>query len=185
MTQTLFYILAGVIVVSAVLTVTVQNLFHCALALALTMFGVAGVFLFLGQEFLAVVQVLIYVGAVTVLIIFGIMLTYRVMDAKTAVMNKQVLLSVFAAVAVMFVLFKVISHSGFQGNEHPMPAIAASSTVGEAQNATPAAYNDDVTSLAAALLKPENGFAFAFELVSILLLSALVGAMVVARKDPE
>jgi NADH-quinone oxidoreductase subunit J len=185
--QTLFYILAGIIVASALLVVMVRNLFHCALALALTMFGVSGVYLYLGWEFLAAVQVLIYVGAVTVLIIFGIMLTRRVMDEKARVMNNQVLLSFLAAVAVMFVLFQVISHSTFQANNHPALA-AATITTGEAAQipapSSEASYAGEVASLASSLLKPQNGFAFAFEFVSILLLSALIGAVVVARKDP-
>ena len=187
MTLTLFYILAGIIVASALLVVTVRNLFHCALALALTMFGVSGVYLYLGWEFLAAVQVLIYVGAVTVLIIFGIMLTRRVMDEQARVMNNQVLPAFLVAVAVMFVLFAVVGHSSFHDNNHA-PQVAALSTAveGTPAPAAPAApaYTDEVAALAGELLKPQNGFAFAFEFVSILLLSALVGALVVARKDP-
>jgi NADH:ubiquinone oxidoreductase subunit 6 (subunit J) len=186
MSLTLFYILAAMIVVSAILVVTIRNLFHCALALALTMFGVSGVYLYLGWEFLAAVQVLIYVGAVTVLIIFGIMLTRRVMDDHARVMNNQVLVSFLVAAAVMFVLFQVIGHSSFQTSDHP--ALAATAAAGgETQSAAPAAapsYTNEVAALASALLRPQNGFAFAFEFVSILLLSALVGAVVVARKDP-
>src|SRR5581483_4810864 len=105
MTQTIFYLVAGVIVASAVLVVTLRNLFHCALALALTMFGISGIYLYLGWEFLAAVQVLIYVGAVTVLIIFGIMLTRKVMDDNARVMNNQVLISLIAALAILFLFF--------------------------------------------------------------------------------
>jgi NADH-quinone oxidoreductase subunit J len=187
MSLTLFYILAGMIVASALLVVTVRNLFHCALALALTMFGVSGVYLYLGWEFLAAVQVLIYVGAVTVLIIFGIMLTRRVMDDNARVMNNQVLISFLVAAAVMFVLFQVIGHSTFQTNNHPALTAAVTATGEGAQIPTPpseASYANEVASLASSLLRPQNGFAFAFEFVSILLLSALVGAVVVARKDP-
>lgn len=187
MTQVIFYSLAGVIVVSALLVVTVRNLFHCALALALTMFGVSGIYLFLSWEFLAAVQVLIYVGAVTVLIIFGIMLTRRVMDDQARVMNNQVFLSLVVAAAVLFALFKVITHSDFQNNNHPA-SMAVATSAEPAQATTPQtpaeSYQNDVASLGAALLKPQFGFAFAFEFVSVLLLSALVGAVVVARKDP-
>ena len=188
MTLAFFYILAGVILASAFLVVTVRNLFHCALALALTMFGVSGIYLYLGQEFLAAVQVLIYVGAVTVLIIFGIMLTRSVMDEHTRVMNNQVIRSLVVATAVLFVLFKVIHHSTFQTSNSPVAVTAAASSANPAPEA-PAAptysnYQNDVSALGATLLKPQNGFAFAFEFVSILLLSALIGAVVVARKDP-
>src|SRR5579871_7044339 len=185
MTLTLFYILAGVIVASALLVVTVRNLFHCALALAMTMFGISGIYLYLGWEFLAAVQVLIYVGAVTVLIIFGIMLTRRVMDDTARVMNNQVLISFVEAAAVMVDMFMVVGNSSFQSNNHP-PEAAVSAPVNETQNPEPSApYVDEVALLAGGLLKPQNGFAFAFEFVSVLLLSALVGAVVVARKDPS
>jgi NADH:ubiquinone oxidoreductase subunit 6 (subunit J) len=188
MTQTIFYILAGVIVASAILVVSIRNLFHCALALALTMFGISGVYLYLGWEFLAAVQVLIYVGAVTVLIIFGIMLTRQVMDDHAQVMNKQVVISFLAAVAVLFILFGIIGRSSFQIKDHPSAAMAAVSlnatTQADSASAPSDSYQNDVLSLGFALLKPQNGFAFAFEFVSILLLSALVGAVVIARKDP-
>jgi NADH:ubiquinone oxidoreductase subunit 6 (subunit J) len=187
-TQTVFYLLAGVIVASAILVVSIRNLFHCALALAMTMFGISGIYLYLGWEFLAAVQVLIYVGAVTVLIIFGIMLTRQVMDDHARVMNNQVLLAGVVAIAVLFVLFKVIGHSTFQGNNQPSvaqtAALAPAAAQPETPNPAPEIYETDVLALGAALLKPQNGFAFAFEFVSILLLSALVGAVVIARKDP-
>lgn len=189
MTETIFYALAGVIVASAILVVSVRNLFHSALALALTMFGISGIYLYLGWEFLAAVQVLIYVGAVTVLIIFGIMLTRKVMDDNARVMNNQVLLSFVAAVAVLLILFEVIGRSSFQQNDHPTVVMMAASSLNEttqtaASASLPESYQNDVLSLGSALLKPQNGFAFAFEFVSILLLSALVGAVVIARKDP-
>jgi NADH:ubiquinone oxidoreductase subunit 6 (subunit J) len=185
MIQMIFYALAGVIVAGALLVVTLKNLYHCALALAMTMFCVAGVYLFLGWEFLAAVQVLIYVGAVTVLIIFGIMLTRRVMDDDAKTMNKQALLSLVAAVAFGLILFSVLQRANLQGNERPVPVVAAVSADGAQPAPAPvASYPSDVVLLSEALLKPQNGFAFAFEFVSVLLLSALVGAVVVARKDP-
>ena len=110
MANTLFYIIAGIVLGSAFLAVTLRNLFHCALFLALTMFGVSGIFLYLNSEFLAAVQVLIYVGAVTILIIFGIMLTRDVMNDHTRVMNNQVLAGLLVAAAVMFVSYAAVSH---------------------------------------------------------------------------
>jgi NADH:ubiquinone oxidoreductase subunit 6 (subunit J) len=117
------------------------------------------------------------------------MLTRRVMDDQAKVMNNQVILSLIVAVAVLFVFLKVLCNSDFQTNNHA-PSInltsssAAQPTEGTDSAAPNASYQNDVVSLGSALLKPQNGFAFAFEFVSILLLSALVGAVVVARKDP-
>lgn len=178
MANTLFYVVAGLIAASALLAVTLRNLFHCALFLALTMFGISGIFLYLNAEFLAAVQVLIYVGAVTVLIIFGIMLTRNVMDEKTRVMNNQVLLAVLVAGLVMAVSFAAIGKSPFIAADHSLAATAFIT----APITAPA--QSDVYSLGPELIRPDRGFAFAFEFVSILLLSALVGAIVIARKDP-
>ena len=70
-----FWILAVVILVSGFLVVTLRNIFHCALCLILCLFAVAGIFVLLDAEFLAAAQVLIYVGAVAILIVFTVMLT--------------------------------------------------------------------------------------------------------------
>ena len=184
MAHNLFYVLAGVILVSGFLALFLRNLFHCALFLALTMFGISGVFLYLNAEFLAAVQVLIYVGAVTVLMIFGIMLTRDVMDEKTRAMNRQVFLSAVVAVGIGFILVKAIGQSAFQANDHPTAVVAIAATDnGQASTASPAGASD-VYALGPELIRPDRGFAFAFEFVSILLLSALVGAIVIARKDP-
>ena len=175
MTDNLFYILSGVIVASAILTLSLKNLFHCALFLARTMFGVSGIFLYLGSEFLAAVQVLIYVGAVTVLVIFGIMLTRNVMDERIKTMNNQALLSMVIAMAVTLVAFLALIQSPFVAGDHPVALLSQAASNG----------SGDVYALGPELIRPDKGFAFAFELVSVLLLSALVGAIVIARKDKE
>jgi NADH:ubiquinone oxidoreductase subunit 6 (subunit J) len=185
MIDAIFYVLSGVVIVSGFLALTLRNLFHCALFLALAMFGISGIFLYLNAEFLAAVQVLIYVGAVTVLIIFGIMLTRNVMDERTRVMNQQAVLAVAAALAVGFILFQVIGQSAFTRSEHPTAGMETSAA-GEKATQLPAVPEaiSEVYSLGIELLRVDRGFAFAFEFVSILLLAALVGAVVIARKDP-
>jgi len=70
-----FYILSGLIVSSAFMVVTLKNIFHSLLLLILCFFSIAGIYILLSAEFVAAVQVLIYVGAITVLLIFAIMLT--------------------------------------------------------------------------------------------------------------
>jgi NADH-quinone oxidoreductase subunit J len=189
MENTIFYIIAGITVAAALMALTVRNLFHCALFLAMAMFGISGVFLYLNSDFLASVQVLIYVGAVTVIIIFGISLTRNMMDERSKAMNHQFLLSVVAAVVLTGIIVAAIQESPFFGSEHPASLVFSNVSSDLAQQ--PSSYEgsghpfqNGVSYLAGALLKPQNGFAFAFEFVSILLLSALVGAIVIARKDP-
>lgn len=191
METTIFYVIAGVLVVSALMVVTLRNLFHCALFLAVTMFCAAGIFLYLNSEFLAVVQVLIYVGAVTVLIIFGIMLTRDVMNDQAKVLNRQAPLSLVVAGILTGIVLLAVESSVFQWSNHSTPALEKpAQTV--SSNQIPADFSGnppvirqgyDVYSLGLELIRPDKGFAFAFELVSVLLLSALVGAIVIARKD--
>ncbi len=175
MTPYVFYAIAAIVILSALMVVALKNLFHCALFLAVAMFGVSGVFLFLGSEFLAAVQVLIYVGAVTILVIFGIMLTRNVMDEKTPARNSQVPLSLLVGASFLFVTLFALVQSIFQWSDQPPGTLASPA----------ASAMNNVYALGPALILPSNGFAFAFEFVSILLLSALVGAIVIARKDPS
>jgi NADH:ubiquinone oxidoreductase subunit 6 (subunit J) len=190
MENMVFYIISGITVASSLLALTVRNLFHCALFLAMAMFGISGVFLYLNSDFLASVQVLIYVGAVTVIIIFGISLTRNMMDERSKAMNHQFLFSIIVAVVLTGIIIAAIQESPFLGSEHPA-SLALSNTANDLTQtsvngiSSGRLFQNGVSYLGGALLKPENGFAFAFEFVSILLLSALVGAIVIARKDPS
>ncbi len=171
MSNAIFYVLSAIVVLSALMAVTQRNLYHCSLYLVLSLFGTAGVFLYLGQEFLAAVQILIYVGAVTVLLIFGIMLTRQVMDARVKTMNKQVGMAFVVSAGMVLAMVKAFGHG-----------VPRMTSLGRGQGA---GWGGDVGSLGLALLRPDQGFVFAFELLSFLLLSALVGAIVVARKEND
>ncbi len=190
MENMIFYIIAGVTVAASILALTVRNLFHCALFLAVAMFGISGVFLYLNSDFLASVQVLIYVGAVTVIIIFGISLTRNMMDERSKVMNHQLLLAVVVSVVLSGIIIAAVQESPFLGSEHPASLVLSNVGNDLTQSLSTGIgsshlFENGVSYLGGALLKPQNGFAFAFEFVSILLLSALVGAIVIARKDPS
>jgi len=87
----IFYILGAAILIAALMVVTLRNVFHSALFLVATFFFVAGIYLMLNAEFLAAVQILIYVGAVTILILFAIMLTHKIQSKSIRQVNEQVL----------------------------------------------------------------------------------------------
>ncbi|OGC94771.1 MAG: hypothetical protein A2W25_03145 [candidate division Zixibacteria bacterium RBG_16_53_22] len=109
----LFYILAAAIVVSAVLVVTLRNVFHSALFLVLAFFMVAGIYLTLHAEFLAAVQVLIYVGAVTILMLFAIMLTYQIQSKSIRQINEQAIpAALIAAIFLALAIFTMIRTFG-------------------------------------------------------------------------
>jgi NADH:ubiquinone oxidoreductase subunit 6 (subunit J) len=110
------------------------------------------------------------------------MLTRNVMDEKAKAMNTQLLPALAVAIVLGLITFLAVSNSSFQWTDHPTAAMKTASSI-----PSPAPVEvkaNDVYTLGPELISPDNGFAFAFELVSILLLSALVGAIVVARKDP-
>jgi len=158
---TIFYILAAMIIGSAVMVVSMKNIFHSALFLVLCFFSVAGIYILLGAEFLAAVQILIYVGAITILMIFAIMLTHKLYSAKIKQSNEQVVpgLIIVGAllIATLFALGNTAWKLSFETPE-------AQSTVGIGK-----------------LLLTE--YVLPFEVVSVVLLTALIGAVIIARRE--
>ncbi len=163
--QILFLIIALVTLVSAILVVSSRNLMHSALWLVLTLFGVAVMFAFLEASFFAVVQVLVYIGAIAILIIFAVMLTRRVRDENTPRLNKGWWAALLASLALFTGLVVILvgpgAWGGFQVGPGTSPDVALLPQFG------------------ADLVDPTK-FAIPFEAASVLLLGALVGAIYVA-----
>lgn len=157
-----FWLLAPVIIASAIMVVTLKNIFHCALALIACLFTVAGIYVMLNAEFLAAAQVLIYVGAVSVLMIFAIMLTGKLASKEIVQTNKNALVAFIMCLAFVFTMVE----------------LARSTTVWEA--ATKALPEDNIMALGQALL---TEYMLPFEVVSILMLAALIGAVSLAREE--
>ena len=161
--QIIFLLVAAVTLASAVMVVTTRNLVHAALWLVATLFGVAVIFALLDAGFLAVVQVVVYIGAIAILFIFAVMLTRRdIRDAGPQVnrnwwLGALIAASTFGALAVL-----VLGWADF----------------GRAAPAVPSEF-DAVAVLGTALVSPDL-FVLPFEVASILLLAALVGAVYVA-----
>ena len=160
--QILFLIAAAVILVSAVMVTTTRNLVHAALWLIATLFGVAVLFAILEAGFLAVVQVVVYIGAIAIMFIFAVMLTRREMLDKGPQMNKRAWLAGILGVLLFASLVYILSTwTGF----NQVPAL-----VGE---------TDTLKLLGNSLLMP-SAYLLPFEVASVLLLAALVGAAYVA-----
>jgi NADH:ubiquinone oxidoreductase subunit 6 (subunit J) len=160
MLQAVFILLSLVTLVAAAMVVSSRNLFRSALWLILTFFGIAGIFILLNAEFLAVVQVLIYIGAISTLIIFAVMLTRDMMDPKAQRFNQQ-----WGVVAGFSVLLFVI-----------LTAIAT--RVRWPVTAAPAPP-DAIARLGAAFVGP---YVVPFEVASVLLVVAMIGAIIIARE---
>lgn len=156
-----FYILAGIAIISALMVVSVKNLVHAVLSLALMLLSVAGLYLLLNAEFLALVQVLIYIGAIVVLFIFLIMLTARISDSQLKQTNHQRAISFIASGMLLVLLIVVLTKTTWQ----------LTSQI-EADNTIPRIGELLLTT-----------YVLPFELVSVLLLGALIGAIVIARRE--
>jgi len=157
-----FWILSFVLLVSAFMVVSLRNIFHCALFLILCLFSVAGIFILLGAEFLAAAQVLIYIGAVAVLMIFAIMLTSNLASKKITQTNENGVVSFFICLIFGFTTLLLI------GNTH----VWRYSVEGPG--------TDNTLNLGRYLM---TEFMLPFEVVSVLLLAAMIGAIVLARKE--
>ena len=147
---------------SAVMVVSIKNIFHSALFLVLCFFSVAGIYILLEAEFLAAVQVLIYVGAITILMIFAIMLTHKLYSAKIRQSNEQVIPGLIIVGAL---LVATISALGSTAWKLSFETSSAQSTVG----------------IGRLLL---TRYVLPFEIVSVVLLTALIGAVIIAS-PPE
>jgi NADH-quinone oxidoreductase subunit J len=156
-----FGIIAAVMAVAAVAVVTMKNIVHAALALVIVLAGVAAQYLLLQAEFLGIVQVLIYIGAVIVLFLFGIMLTRAPMRKSTEYDNDQRVLAGLVSLLIFGVLAYLMADE-FGGDKLEITQPTATSAIADSIFRT---------------------YVVAFEAVSMLLLAALIGAIVLARRD--
>ena len=156
-----FYAVAAVALSGALGVLFLRNLFHAGLSLMLSLFAVAAIFVLLGAEFLAGVQVLIYVGAVAVLILFAVMLTQRITSRNV----RQYTRALVPALLVVAGLAAVTALVMLKVELPPLGAVPETSAIED---------------LAGQLL---STYLLPFEVISLLLLGALVGAIVLARKE--
>ena len=158
-----FYGFAALTLGAAAVVVFARNILYSAFSLLATLFGVAAIYALLGADFLAAAQLVIYIGGILVLILFGILLTQRVTHLHLRVTTRQALPAIAAAALVAAVLYLALVQRA------PWPA------------PTPRPYTPTTAALGEALL---GKYLLPFEVVSIALLAALVGAVYLTR-SPE
>lgn len=161
--QIIFLIVAAITLGGALMVVTTRNLVHAALWLVLSLFGIAIIFVLLDAGFFAVAQVVIYIGAIAILMIFAIMLTRRVAKDSGPQINATWPIAGIVTLALFGGLFTVLQN---WQQIHVLPP------------AFPEGY-DPLQQLGVELVSP-NGYLIPFEVASILLLAALIGAIVIA-----
>ena len=158
----IFGAIAAAMGIAAIRVVTTKNVVHAALYLVVVLAGVAALYILLAAEFTAVVQVLVYIGAIVVLFLFGIMLTRAPIGKSSDLDNDPRGLALVVAVFLLGVLGAVLDDA-YGSTKLPSDApIQRSGEVGTS------IFQD---------------FVIPFEVVSILLLAALIGAVVIARRD--
>ena len=165
-----FAIIAIVTIASAVAAMSLRNLVHCALALTVAFAGLAAAYLQLGAQFVGFTQILVYVGAVAILVVFAILLTRGSEPPLQSVLSSGWMVGVFTAVIVLAVLVYAIAKS---------PTVVRQSM---AQSAVPAEVSVTVRHIGEALM---NKFVLPLEVVGLLLTAALIGAVISAMKEEK
>lgn len=160
--QIIFYLLAAVVLVSALGVVLLPGVMRSALCLGLCLAGVAGIFASLGADFIFAAQILVYVGGIAVLILFVVLLAGSASDLITRQINRQWLPALLICGAFLWSFLKIISRFG---------GIAA-----------PSGGEPTVRAIAAAML---GDYAVPFELISLVLLASMTGAVLFARRKAE
>jgi NADH-quinone oxidoreductase subunit J len=165
-----FGILALATVLAALRVVTTKNVIHASLYLVVVLASIGALYILLAAEFVAAVQILVYIGAIVVLFLFGVMLTRATIGTEAGLDNDQrwtaAVTSVFLLGVLAFVLVDAFGDDELPGLEEvsreELTATRGTGAVGDAIFST---------------------FLVPFEVVSVLLLAALVGAIVLARRD--
>jgi NADH-quinone oxidoreductase subunit J len=155
-----FWVFAILTVGSAAVVVLSRTLIYSAFALLFTFFGVAGLYVLLGADFLAAAQLLIYVGGILVLLLFGVMLTHKIYELDLKSGTSQFIPGLIVAVGLFFVVL-VPTALGTQWATEPRPPAPTTSAIG---------------------LLFMGQYLLPFEVASLLLLVALVGAAMIVRR---
>ena len=157
--------LAVLTLVSGVLAVTSRQIFRAAIFLLFSLIGIAGLFFWMQYDFIAAVQIVVYVGGITVLIIFSIFLTQQAGELlPKQKIGRKVLAALAAFCGFALILLQLGQHTYKTTTDQPiLPTV---SNIGDKMLGT-----------------EENGFALPFEVVSILLLAALIGCIVIALRS--
>lgn len=169
-----FYIIAIVLVGSSLAVVMLRNIVHAALFLAVVFGAASGVYVLLNAEFIAIVQILIYAGAVTILVLFAIMLTQNAMSRTSSPFSGQTWLAALIAVALAVgLIFTVGASEMALGNPN------SSANMVHAING-----GGSVVRIGQLLYSPFNySYVLPFEIASVVLLVAIIGAIVIGRED--
>lgn|SRR5512135_3110128 len=156
-----FYLIALITVVSAGMVAFSRNIIYSAFSLLGTFMGVAGLYVFLGADFVAAVQVLIYVGGILVLILFAVMLTHRITDVEITNRAAGRIPALIIIGVLLYLLIQTVKETPWVKAQEVVYA-ATAAKIGDLFLYT---------------------YLLPFELASLVLLAAMIGAVVLSRKE--
>lgn len=180
MATLLFWVIAIILVASALIVVGARKIVHSAIALVAVFAMASGIFLLLNAEFIAIVQILIYAGAVTILILFALMLTRTSNQNETTNPNSKTwgIALIVSALVGAGVIFAITFGRSLVQLTGVSPASAYGTTTACPMPANNVAY------IGTLLYSPScYSYVLPFEIASLVLLVAIVGAIVIARED--
>jgi NADH-quinone oxidoreductase subunit J len=164
--QIIFYLISAFVLGTGLLAVTTRRIFRAAIWLLFSLVGIAALYFYLQVEFIAAVQIIVYVGGIVVLIIFSIFLTHQ---AGHKLEKPHVNRLLFSMLAVLF---------GFLFSYRLISSHAFAPTTGKPFNVEVSAIGEQM------LHTTQYGYVLPFETVSMLLLAAMIGCIVIAMKSP-
>ena len=162
-TQALFWFFFLIAIGSAICVVTVRNLVHAAFWLMITLFCVAALYVFLKADFLAATQVVVYVGGILVLVLFGVMMTSGKLDMNLRMERGQLVLGGIVSAGIFAILLLVVNQTEWEISQTPFDS------------------GEGTTRLIGEAIMGD--FLLPFETASIILLIALIGAVLITRKE--
>jgi NADH-quinone oxidoreductase subunit J len=157
----IFYLFAAITVISAVFVVTNRNIIYSAFFLLLTLFGVAGIYVLLAADFIAVVQIMVYIGGILILLLFGVMLTNKITNVDIRTGTTHMLPAAVAVAIFAGILVSVMIWTNWKSEPAQIPTTT-------------------INALGNLLI---TNYVLIFELLGILLLIALIGAASIARRE--
>jgi len=164
----IFYLLAALTLGSGLMAVTTRKIFRAAIYLLFSLIGIAGIYFWLQYEFIAAVQIVVYVGGIVVLIIFSIFLTQQSGEELPRQKTGRIIFSALAAFCgFLLAILQIYQHVFLKTDQNPVEV--------------------NVSNIGIQMLGVSNyGYALPFEVVSILLLAAMIACIVIAmRTRPE
>ena len=157
-----FYLFAATTLISALVVVSTRHIVYSAFSLLFTFMGVAGIYVLLGADFIAIVQVIVYVGGILILILFGVMLTNKITNVQIKTGTMQIIPAVIGIGLFAGILVNILFNTEWKLTNSEIP------------------MNTTIYELGKYLI---TDYVLIFELLGILLLVALIGAATIARKE--